>query len=82
MALRRPGKRAIAEHYVAHPWVLAVPQREPPTMTTTLIGTDTAKSGFQVHGVDTAGKPQLKRKLRRKDVIPFFEKQERCMVAL
>jgi len=51
-------------------------------MTTTLIGTDTAKSGFQVHGVDTAGKPQLKRKLRRKDVIPFFEKQERCMVAL
>jgi error-prone DNA polymerase len=51
-------------------------------MTITLIGMDTAKSIFQVHGVNAAGKPQLKRKLRREEVIPFFEKQERCTVVL
>ena len=43
---------------------------------------DTAKSVFQIHGVDAAGKPQLKRKLRREEVVPFFEKQERCVVVL
>jgi transposase len=53
-----------------------------PTMTVSMIGFDTAKSVFQVHGVDVAGKVQLKRKLRRDEVIPFFEKQERCTVVL
>src|SRR3954471_5454231 len=57
-------------------------QREPSTMSITMIGLDTAKSIFQVHGVDAAGKPQLKRKLRREEVIPFFERQERCTVVL
>ena len=51
-------------------------------MTITLIGMDTAKSVFQIHGVDAAGKPQLKRKLQREEVIPFFEKHERCTVVL
>ena len=51
-------------------------------MTITMIGLDTAKSVFQVHGVDADGKPQLKRKLQREDVIPFFEQQERCTVVL
>jgi error-prone DNA polymerase len=51
-------------------------------MTVTMIGLDTAKSIFQLHGVDAAGKAQLKRKLRRDDVIPFFETQERCTVVL
>ena len=51
-------------------------------MSITMIGLDTAKSIFQVHGVDAAGKPQLKRKLRREEVIPFFEQQERCTVVL
>ncbi len=49
-------------------------------MTITLIGMDTAKSVFQIHGVDAAGKAALRRKLRREDVIPFFEQQERCTV--
>jgi hypothetical protein len=48
-------------------------QREPPTMTITLIGMDTAKSVFQVHGVDAAGKAALKRKLRREEVIPLCQ---------
>ena len=49
-------------------------------MSVTMIGLDTAKSVFQVHGIDEAGKMVLKRKLRRSEVIPFFEKQEPCIV--
>jgi len=51
-------------------------------MTIRMIGLDTAKHVFQVHGVDAAGKAALKRKLRREEVIPFFEQQERCTVVL
>jgi transposase len=51
-------------------------------MTITMIGLDTAKSVFQVHGVDSAGKVQLKRKLRRDELLPFFEKQEKCIVVI
>ena len=49
-------------------------------MNVAMIGLDTARSVFQVHGVDTTGRAQLKRKLRRDEVIPFFGKQERCTV--
>jgi error-prone DNA polymerase len=51
-------------------------------MAITMIGLDTAKSVFQVHGVDRAGKVQLKRKLRRDELLPFFEKQEKCTVVI
>lgn len=34
-------------------------------MSVSMIGLDTAKSVFQVHAVDQAGKPEIKRKLRR-----------------
>jgi error-prone DNA polymerase len=51
-------------------------------MAITMIGLDTAKSVFQVHGVDSAGKVQLKRKLRRDELLPFFEKQEKCLVVI
>jgi error-prone DNA polymerase len=47
-----------------------------------MIGLDTAKSVFQVHGVDGVGKVQLKRKLRRDELLPFFEKQEKCSVVI
>jgi hypothetical protein len=36
-----------------------------------MIGLDTAKSFFQLQGVDAMGKVQLKRKLRRDELIPF-----------
>ena len=49
-------------------------------MSVTMIGLDTAKSVFQVHGVDETGKTVLKRKLRRSELIPFFEKLEPCTV--
>jgi error-prone DNA polymerase len=51
-------------------------------MAISMIGVDTAKSVFQVHGVDNAGKVQLKRKLRRDELLPFFEKQEKCTVVI
>jgi transposase len=36
------------------------------------IGMDTSKSVFQLHGVDEAEQPVLRRKLRRRDVAAFF----------
>ncbi len=48
----------------------------------TMIGLDTAKSVFQIHGVDASGKAFLKRKLQRSELISFFEQQEACMVVM
>ncbi|WP_018855778.1 IS110 family transposase [Rhizobium sp. 42MFCr.1] len=36
------------------------------------IGMDTSKHVFQLHGVDAAEKPVLRKKLRRKEMIDFF----------
>jgi error-prone DNA polymerase len=47
-----------------------------------MIGLDTSKSVFQIHGVNETGKAELKRKVRRSDLIAFFEKQERCTVVM
>ena len=51
-------------------------------MSITMIGLDTAKSVFQVHAVDEATKVAIRRKLRRSELIPFFEKQEACTVVM
>jgi transposase len=51
-------------------------------MRVSMIGLDTAKPVFQIHGVNEAGKAELKRKLRRSELIPFFEKQETCAVVM
>jgi transposase len=51
-------------------------------MSITTIGLDTSKSVFQIHGVNETGKAELKRKVRRSDLIAFFEKQERCTVVM
>jgi transposase len=51
-------------------------------MSISMIGLDTAKSVFQIHGVNETGKVELKRKVRRSDLIAFFEKQERCTVVM
>ena len=51
-------------------------------MSITMIGLDIAKSVFQLHAVDATGKVQLRRKLRRGEVIAFFEQQPRCTVVL
>jgi len=51
-------------------------------MSISMIGLDTAKSIFQIHGVNETGKAELKRKVRRSELIAFFEKQERCTVVM
>ena len=51
-------------------------------MSITMIGLDTAKSVFQIHGVNETGQVELRRKLRRSELIAFFEKQERCTVVM
>jgi transposase len=38
------------------------------------IGLDTSKGVFQVHGVDEAEQPVLRRKLRRRELVAFFAK--------
>ena len=40
----------------------------------TTIGLDIAKSVFQVHGVDAAGQVLIRRQLKRRDVLAFFQK--------
>ena len=51
-------------------------------MSINMIGLDTAKSVFQLHGIDEGGKVQLKRKLRHSELIAFFEQQPRCTVVM
>jgi transposase len=51
-------------------------------MSITMIGLDTAKSVFQVHAVNEAGETVIRRKIRRSELIGFFEKQAACMVVL
>jgi transposase len=48
----------------------------------TTIGVDLAKNVFQVHGVDEAGEPVIRRQLRRSQVLAFFDKQPRCLVGM
>jgi len=51
-------------------------------MSIATIGLDTAKHVFQVHGVDEEGRAKVKRKLRRAEVVGFFEAQPACTVVL
>jgi transposase len=46
------------------------------------IGLDIAKSVFQVHGVDAAGQVVIRRQLKRRFVLSFFEKLSPCLVGI
>jgi hypothetical protein len=46
------------------------------------VGLDIAKSVFQVHGVDAAGRVVIRRQLRRRNVLAFFEKLPPCLVGI
>jgi len=50
--------------------------------TVTTIGLDTAKSVFQVHGVDAAGQVVMRRQLRRRQILAFFQKLPPCLVGI
>jgi transposase len=46
------------------------------------IGLDIAKSVFQVHGVDAAGQVVVRRQLKRRHVLAFFQKLPPCPVGI
>src|SRR5258708_11482136 len=48
----------------------------------TTIGLDIAKSVFQVHGVGGAGEVAIRRQLKRRYVLAFFEKLPSCLVGI
>src|SRR5258708_35890577 len=48
----------------------------------TTIGLDIAKSVFQVHGVDAAGEVVIRRQLKRRYVLAFFQKLSPCLVGI
>ena len=50
--------------------------------TITTIGFDIAKSVFQVHGVDATGQVVIRRQLKRRHVLAFFEKLPPCLVGI
>ena len=50
------------------------------TQAVTTIGLDIAKSVFQVHGVDAGGQVVLRRQLKRRYVLAFFQKLPSCLV--
>ena len=50
--------------------------------TVTTIGLDIAKSVFQVHGVDAAGQVVIRRQIKRRYVLAFFQKLPPCLVGI
>lgn len=56
--------------------------KEPSVEKITRIGMDTSKSIFQLHGVDTAENPVLRRKLTRREMVKFFETLAPTVIAI
>jgi len=50
--------------------------------TITTIGLDIAKSVFQVHGVDAEGNVVIRRQLKRRYVLGFFQKLPPCLIGI
>ena len=50
--------------------------------TITTIGLDIAKSVFQVHGIDADDRVIIRRQLKRRYVLPFFQKLPPCLVGI
>ena len=48
----------------------------------TTIGLDLAKRVFQVHGADGEGRPVLRKKLRRGQVLAFFSSLPPCLIGM
>src|SRR5215475_12081973 len=47
-----------------------------------VIGLDIAKTVFQIHGVDEAGQPALRRRLRRSEVLQVFSRLQPALVGI
>ena len=52
------------------------------SMTASVVGLDTAKNVFQVHGVDERGRVVLRKRLRRGQLTDFFANLPICIVGL
>jgi hypothetical protein len=50
--------------------------------TVTTIGLDIVKSVFQVHGVDGIGQVIIRRQLKRRYVLAFFQKLAPCLIGI
>jgi transposase len=48
----------------------------------TTVGFDIAKSVFQVHGIDAEGHVVIRRQLKRRYVLTFFEKLSPCLIGI
>jgi transposase len=46
------------------------------------VGLDIAKSVFQVHGIDADGQVVIRRQLKRRYVLAFFEKLAPCVIGI
>src|ERR1700759_853404 len=57
-------------------------QRRPSVEQISRIGMDTSKHIFQLHGVNTAEQPVLRKKLRRKEMFVFLEKLAPTVIAI
>jgi transposase len=51
-------------------------------MQVTTMGLDIAKHWFQVHGVDASGQVVVRRKLRRSEVLVFFQSLPPCLIGM
>ena len=51
-------------------------------MQLTTIGLDLAKHWFQVHGVDAHGQVAVRRKLRRSELLAFFQSLPPCQIGM
>ncbi len=51
-------------------------------MSVRTVGIDLAKQVFQVHGVDDAGRPVLKKRLRRTELRAFFAGLSPCLIGM
>jgi hypothetical protein len=62
--------------------VRALMIRRSQMQTITTVGLDIAKSVFQVHCVDANGDVVLRRQLKRRYVLAFFQKLPPCLVGI
>src|SRR5215469_14465787 len=69
---RLPGIRV--EHFPS--------AKSAPMSTVVTIGLDLAKSVFQIHGVDDAGRAVLRRRLSRHELVSYFAKLPACLVGM
>ena len=47
-----------------------------------VVGLDLAKRVFQVHGADRQGRPVLRKRLRRGQVLDFFANLSPCLIGM